>query len=137
MKASEMLDLDREMTPADQWSAEDSENPVTNFKIPDTVGCAVEMLTVDAHGAVTMRRHWCALAKLVAACERRTGAVCARPRFIDPHYHAGCRDGQHVADCAIARAEEDLTAALAAVHATGADCDDLTNDTVTNGTVLT
>jgi hypothetical protein len=120
MKSSEMLDLDRAMTPADQWEAEDSTGPVTSFKIPDTVGITAEMLTPDALGVVTMRRLWHPLAKLVAACERRALATCLEDKVIGPYHFTGCCNGQHAPGCTVHKAEADVTSALAAVHATRA-----------------
>lgn len=119
MRASEMLELDRAMTRADQWEAEDSEDPVAYFKIPDSIGVTVEMLTADAHGAVTMRRHWRPLAKLLAACERRATAICKPDSVLGLYHFTGCHDGRHAARCAVAKAEAEVVAALAAVHATG------------------
>lgn len=119
MMASEMLDLDRAMSPADQWLAEDSGNPVTNFKIPDTVGIFVEMLAVDAHGTVTMRRLWPHLAKLLAACERRSTATCVPDRVMGMYHFTGCCNDRHVWGCALSEADTALATALAAVHATG------------------
>ena len=119
MKASEMLNLDRAMSPADQWSAEDSGHPVTNFKIPDTVGISVEMLAADAHGAVTMRRLWRPLAKLLAACERRTTATCTPDKVLGPYHFTGCHDGRHASSCEVMKAEADIVATLLCVQATG------------------
>jgi len=119
MRASEMFDLDRAMTPAEQWEADDSENPVTSFKIPDTSGVTVEMLTADAHGAVTMRQLWRPLAKLLAACERRATAKCTPSTVIGTHHFTGCHEGHHTPSCAVTKAEATIAASLAAVHATG------------------
>lgn len=87
-----MLDLDQAMSPADH---------------------------VDAHGAANMRVHWRPLALLVAACERRAVAICKRASMVGPYYHGGCRGGHHVAGCAVTRADADIAAALAVVHAVG------------------
>jgi hypothetical protein len=119
MKSSEMLDLDRTMTPADQWKAEDSASPVTHFKISDTIGVTVEMLATDAHGAVTMRHLWRPLAKLLAACEHWAVSTCLEDKVIGLHHFTGCGDGRHAPGCAVRRAEADVAATLAAVHATG------------------
>jgi hypothetical protein len=119
MTASEMLDLDQAMTPAAQWEAEDSGNPTANLKIPDTIGVTVEMLAVDAHGTVTMRQLWRPLAKLLAACERRVTATCKPDMVIGTYHFTGCRDGRHVPSCTVPKADADIAASLAAVHATG------------------
>jgi hypothetical protein len=110
-----MFDLDQAMTRADQWEAEDSENPVTTTR----------MLAVDALGTMTMRRHWRPLAKLLAkllaACERRATATCRSAIVMGPYHFidTGCHDGRHIAGCAVLKADADIAAALAAVHATG------------------
>jgi len=120
MKASEMLNLDRAMSSADQWSAEDSGNPVTNFKIPDTVGISIEMLAADAHGVVAMRRLWRPLAKLLTACERWATATCTLDKVLGTYHFTGCHDGRHVPSCEVKRAEADIIATLLGVHATEA-----------------
>lgn len=119
MKASEMLDLDQTMSPADQWTAEDSGNPVTNFKIPDTIGISVEMLAADAHGAVAMRRLWRPLAKLLMACERWATATCTPDRVAGTYHFTGCHDGRHAPSCQVKRAEAHIVAMLHGVHGTG------------------
>lgn len=60
----------------------------------------------------TVANHAAALVELLAAYEARQGAVC-RPHTT---IHAGCWQGYHVAGCPVARADEVVARALAAVH---------------------
>lgn len=122
MTAAELLQVEQAMTEPAGWKAEtgwgNAGMPLADFTIPGhNDGATVEMLVADAHGAVVMRRHWAALVELVAACERRRDTVC-RPR---DSVHDGCWAGYHVAGCPVAKADLDVAAALAAVHAVGTD----------------
>lgn len=78
--------------------------------------CVRNEIELGDHGSVSIAvEHLPALVALLEACERRQLVACRSPDAV----HAGCWAGYHVAGCPVAKADDDVASAIAAVRAVG------------------